>query len=80
MTSEMIKSARANIGHFLYQLDPEIWRLVKELEHLHLKILQKKQSEVFNETSLDNDLVPKYTIYIYIYIYIYKCVCLCVSE
>ncbi len=58
MTSEMVKSAWANIGFFLYQLDPEVRRLVRRLERLHLKILKKKQSTVFNETCLDNDLLP----------------------
>ena len=48
----------ANIGFFLYQLDPEERRLVRRLELLHLKNLKKKQSVVFNQT--------------YIYIYIYR--------
>ena len=60
MTSEMVKSAWANIGFFLHHLDPEIQRIVRRLEHLHLKIIKKKQSVVFNRTSL--------SLYIYIYI------------
>ena len=64
----MVEIAGANIGFFLYQLDPDIRRLVRRLERLHFKILKKKQSAVFNQTSLDNDLLPKY-IYIYIYIF-----------
>ena len=66
MTSEMVKSAWANIGFFLYQLDPEVRRRVRRLEPLHLKILKKKQSTVFNQTCLDYDLLPTYTTYIYI--------------
>ena len=50
MTSEMVESAWANIGFFLYQLDPEVRRLVRRLECLHLKILKKKQSAVVNQT------------------------------
>ena len=54
----------------IYQLDLEVRRLVRRLERLHLKILKKKQSAVFYQTSFDNGLLPKYTIYIYIYIYV----------
>ena len=50
MTSEMVKSAWASIGYFLYYLDPDIQRIARRLEHLHLKILKKKQSEVFNHS------------------------------
>ena len=39
---------------------------MRRLEHLHLKILKKKQSMVFNQTCL------YMCIYIYIYIYIYR--------
>ena len=42
------ESAWANIGFFLYQLDPNVRRLVRRLERLHLKILKKKESTVFN--------------------------------
>ena len=71
MTSEMVESTWACIGFFLQHLDPDIRKITRRLVHLHLKILKKKQSVVFNRTCLDNDLLPKYTIYIYIYIYIY---------
>ena len=67
MTSEMVESAWASIGYFLHQLDQDIRRL----EHLQLKILKKKESMVFNQTCLDNDLLPKYVIYIYTYRYIH---------
>ena len=79
ITSEMLESAWANIRFFRYQIDPELRRLVRRLERLHLMILKKKQSVVFNQICLDNNLLPKYTISlslslslaIYIYIYIY---------
>ena len=38
-----IENTWANIGYFLYKLDPDIRRLVRRLEPLHLKILKKKQ-------------------------------------
>ena len=44
MTSEMVERAWTNIGFFLYQLNPDVRRLVRRLECLHLKILKKKQS------------------------------------
>ena len=50
------------------ELDSEVRRRMRRFEHLHLKILKKKQSAVFNQTCLDNDLLPQYTIYIYMYV------------
>ena len=47
-----------NIGFILYQINPEVRKLVRRLERLHLNILKKKQFTVFNQP------------YIYIYIYI----------
>ena len=41
------------------------------MRKLHFKILKKKQFVVFCQPCLDNDLLPKYSIYIYIYIYIW---------
>ena len=41
----------ADLG-FFYQLDPEVRRLERSLERLHLKILDKKQSTLFNQTCL----------------------------
>ena len=62
MTSKMVESAWANIGFFLYQLDPKVKRLVRRLEYLPFKIFKKKQSLVFNQTCL----------YIYIYTHIHS--------
>ena len=44
MTSEIVNSAWANIEFFVYQRD----LVVRRLKCLHLKILKKKQSLVFN--------------------------------
>ena len=62
-TSEMVESAWAPIVHFFYHLDSDIRKITLRLERLHLKILKRKQSAVFNRTCL------------FIYIYIYMCVC-----
>ena len=65
MIREMVESAWANIVFFLHHLDPEIGRRVRRLKRLHLKIIKKRLSVVFNRTCPDNKLLP---IYIYIYI------------
>ena len=57
LTNEMIESAWANIGFFLYQLDPELRRLVRRLERLHLK---KRNNQWYSTKS----------VYIYSFIYI----------
>ena len=54
----MVGSTWASIGHFLDQPDSDI-RWIITLERLHLKILKRKYSAVFNKSN----------IYIYIYIY-----------
>ena len=59
MTNKMVESAWANIVFFLHHLDSEIGRIVRRLEHLHLKIIKKRPSLVFNRTCLDNNLLPK---------------------
>ena len=43
-----------NKGQFLYPLDPDVRKITKRLERLHLKIINKKYSEVFNKASLNN--------------------------
>ena len=53
LTSEMVKSTWASMGHFLHHLDPDIRKITRRLEHLYLKILRRKQSRVFNQTFFD---------------------------
>ena len=65
-TSEMVESAWDSMGHFLYYLEPDIRKITRRLERLHLKIFKRNQSAVFNQTCLDNDLALKY-IHIYIF-------------
>ena len=64
ITSEMVESALANMANFLHHLDRALRIIGRRLDHLHLNILKGKQSVVFNRTCLDEDLPPKYTIYI----------------
>ena len=45
----MVESAWAAIGYFLLHLDPDIRRIARRLEHLHLKILKKKPFALFNQ-------------------------------
>ena len=42
MTTVMVESAWANIGFIILQLEPEVRRLERRGEHLHLKIYKKK--------------------------------------
>ena len=51
------------MGYILHNLDSDI-RKITRLERLHLKILKRKQSAVFNWICLDNDLLPKYKIFV----------------
>ena len=64
MASKIVESAWANMGLFLHHLATEIRRIERRFECLHLKIIKKRQSVVFNRTCLDNNFLPKYTTYI----------------
>ena len=62
----MVKSAWANVGFFLYQLDPK----VRRLEHLHLKIKKNKPKKQTKKKQKKNKTKnnPQYStkpIYIY---------------
>ena len=47
------------MGHFLHHLNPDIRKMIRRLECLHLMILKRKYSPVFHRTCLN--------IFIYIY-------------
>ena len=49
MTSEMLENAWATMGYILHHRDPDIRKIARRLEHLHLRILKKKRSVVFNK-------------------------------
>ena len=70
-----------NFGNLLFSLDSQQRALVRSLEKLYRKKIQSSFGVTFNQTCLDEYLLPRYTeIYIYIYIcininmfiYIYK--------
>ena len=46
-------------------------RKITRLKCLHLKILKRKQSMIFNWTCLDNNLLSKYTKYLFIYMHLF---------
>ena len=75
MAYEGSKSGRDNFGKFIYQFQPETKTLIRKLERILNKLYKRNLSLLFNETCLNEWLLPNYTIYIYIYIYIYVYVC-----
>ena len=44
----------ASIGYFLHHFDAYIRKITRRLKRLHMKILKRKQSVVFNRICLDN--------------------------
>ena len=72
MAYEGSKSARDNFGKFIYQFQPEIKTLIRKLERILNKLSKQNLSLLFNETCLNERLLPNY-IYIYIYILVQDC-------
>ena len=64
------ESTRDNFGKFIHQFQPETKTLIWKLERILIKLYRQIFSLLFNETYLNERLLPK-NIYIYIYIYIY---------
>ena len=68
------ESAWDNFGKFIHQFQPETKTLIRKLERILIKLYRENVSLQFNQTCLNERLLPNYTyfkIYIYIYIYIY---------
>ena len=69
------KSTRENFGILIYQLQPKIKVLVRKLERILIKSCRQHVSLLFNQTYLNEGLLPYcYThthTHIYIYIYIH---------
>ena len=61
MTYEVSKSDRDNFGKFIYQLQSKTKRLVMNLEKILLKLYRKNVSLLFNQTFLNEELLPYYT-------------------
>ena len=76
MAYEAAESAQDNFGKFIYQFQPETKTLIRKLERILNELYRQNVSLLFNETCLNERLLPNHThththIYIYIYIYIY---------
>ena len=61
----MVENTRASTGNFLYHLNPDLRKIIRRLERLHLKILKRKYSAVFNRTCLHTHTHTHTHIYIY---------------
>ena len=79
MAYEKSESARDNFGKFIPQFQAEIKILIRKLERILMKLYIQNGSLLFNQTCLNERLLPNYThthththTYIYIYIYIIK--------
>ena len=58
----MVESAWVeDMGQFLYHLDPDTRKITRSLEKNQIKN-NKQCSIVFNKKSLNNNLLPKYTL------------------
>ena len=69
-----------NFGKFIYRLQSKTKTLVRKLERILIKLYRQNMSLLFNQTCLNEGLLPNYIyfnththtyIYIYIYTYIY---------
>ena len=77
---EKLESTQDNFSKFIHQFQPETKILIRKLERLLTKLYRQNVSLLFNQTCLNERLLPNYThththththTYIYIYIYIY---------
>ena len=82
MAYEKSESARENFSKFIYQFQPKTKTLIRKLERILIKLYRQNVSLSFNQTCINERLLPNYThthtrthththTYIYIYIYIY---------
>ena len=62
LISTIVERVWARMGYFLHHLDPDIRKMIRKLERLHLKILKRKLSLHLRQNML------KWYIYIYIYL------------
>ena len=66
------KTARDNFGKFIYQFQSETKTLIRKIERILNKLYGQKLSLLFNESCLNERLLPTPP-YIYIYIYFILC-------
>ena len=67
MAYEGCESARDSFGKFINQFQPETKTVIRKLERILNKLYRQNLFLLFNETCLNEQLLPNY-IYIYIYI------------
>ena len=67
MAYERSESTQDNFGKFLHQFQPETKTLIRKLERILIKLYRQNMALLFNQTCLNERLLPNY-----IYIYIYK--------
>ena len=71
MAPEESEIVRDNFDKFIHQFQPETETLIIKLERILIKLYRQNVSLLFNETCLNEQLLPNYThIYLFIYLYI----------
>ena len=58
---ETFERARDNFGKFLHQFQPKTKTLIRKLERILIKLYRRNVSLLFNQTCLNERLLPKYT-------------------
>ena len=81
MAYERSESARDNFSKFIHQFRPETKTFIRKLERILIKLYRQNVSLLFNQTYLNERLLPNHTqrhtrVYIYIYIYMVQSVTL----
>ena len=67
MAYEGSESAWDTFGKFIHQFQPETKTLIRKLKRILNKLYRQNLSLLFNETCLNEQLLPNYTLYIYIF-------------
>ena len=74
---EWSESARNNFGKFIHQFQPETKTLIRKLKRKLIKLYRQNVSLLFNETCLNERLLPNYThTHTHTHTHIYMCVCI----
>ena len=60
MAYEKSESARNNFGKFIHQFQSETKTLIKKLERILIKLYRQNVSLLFNQTCLNERLLPNY--------------------
>ena len=70
MAYERSESAWDNFGKFIHQFTPETKTLIRKVKRILIKLYRQNVSLLFNQTCLNERLLPKFTYFRYIYVYI----------